>query len=55
MPSRLNVQLGDEAQWDLKAKKWRDDLADVIVRIRKSLERLSNDSDDEDGSEGGDQ
>jgi hypothetical protein len=50
MPSRLNVQLGDEAPWDPVAKKWRHDMIDLNVRVRKILDQLR---DRLNGSDGG--
>jgi hypothetical protein len=50
MPSRLNVQLGDEAPFDPVSKEWRNDVADLNVRVRKILEQLR---DRLNGSDGG--
>jgi hypothetical protein len=44
MPSRLNVQLGEEAPWDPMAREWRHDLAEWTVRVRAILDRLRNGS-----------
>jgi hypothetical protein len=44
MPSRLNVQLGEESLWDPELRTWRDDLADEAKSRRAILDRLRNET-----------